>query len=99
MAVETFVLTTPIQTTELRVSRILFQWEPLVVEVVVRESAGGAFLPAGRERLLRYDGVEAETMLAFVNIGDFSGAKSLLTKTLEKLAADGKLPPGTVVST
>ena len=42
-----------------------------------------------------YEGAEALTYARLINTGDFT-AKSLHTRILEKLAADGKLPAGTI---
>ena len=42
-----------------------------------------------------YEGAEALTYARLINTGDFS-AKSLHTRILEKMLADGKLPAGTI---
>ena len=42
-----------------------------------------------------YEGAEALNYARFINTGDFS-VKSLHTRILEKMLADGKLPAGTI---
>ena len=42
-----------------------------------------------------YEGAEALAYARLINTGDFS-AKSLHTRILEKMLADGKLPAGTI---
>ncbi len=42
-----------------------------------------------------YEGAEALSYARFINTADFT-AKSLHTRILEKLQADGKIPPGAI---
>jgi hypothetical protein len=65
------------------------------IYVEVAESVDGKFVPEGKMYVGTYSGAEATQLMQTLNTANLT-TKSLQKRVLEKLQADGKLPPGTV---
>jgi len=94
---EEIVLAAPVQAnpgaSRFRLAGIWFDWDRALITVRLREWSGTVFGP--RELVVTYEGTEATTLMVGLNKANLA-TKSLHTRVLEKLAADAKLPPGTI---
>lgn len=88
---ETLTLTTPVSVTGYRVIKLALDWPGARIGIVVID-------PGGVRTELSYDGAIATTLMNQLNTLDMS-LLSLHKRILNRLAADGKLPPGTVTGT
>jgi hypothetical protein len=72
-----------------RIETLLFDWSKQWIKVWIREPTLGQLTP------YRYEGETALTMMRQLNKANLS-TLSLHRRILERLAADGKLPSGTI---
>lgn len=67
------------------------------ITIVLRENLSGATDFSGRTITVGYQDQEALDLMTIINTKDFSGENDSFNKSiLQKLLADGKIPPGTI---
>lgn len=88
---EELTLTAPQTVATYRVDRLNLDWPGARIKVVVTE-------PNGKKLYLSYEGSIATTLMTQLNKANLS-TQSLQSRILQRLAADGKLPSGTVTGT
>lgn len=76
-----------------RISQLILDWDNSTVSVRLRDWTGASF--GSREIFVVYSGPGARAQMTALNKVDLS-VKSLHQRLLERLAADGKLPAGTI---
>lgn len=101
---EEYTLTTPVvvqpevKSTKYQIVVSTFDWEQQHIVFQVKGDGNRLFVEYGGVMASEADKTEATKFMRTMNTANFT-TKSMQKRILEKLSADGKLPPGSVTGT